>query len=107
MLKDIWTLPRITTSTKPGAKEARESLWVLGKLLYHVVFPYLCVELSLVEQLEHLSAASHLSLVLFYQANGKPFLPTELYINLQLMIKNAYFCIAKSKIDDPEGSFWI
>jgi hypothetical protein len=23
------------------------------------------------------------------------------------MVKNAYFCIAKSKIDDPEGSFWI
>jgi hypothetical protein len=24
-----------------------------------------------------------------------------------LMIKNAFFCITKAKVDDPEGEFWI
>jgi hypothetical protein len=23
------------------------------------------------------------------------------------MIKNVYFCVAKTQIDDPDGSFWI
>lgn len=24
-----------------------------------------------------------------------------------MMIKNVYFCVAKTKADDPEGNFWI
>jgi hypothetical protein len=70
------------------------------------VFPYLCVDLSLSEQLEHLSAAAHLALALYRMA-GKDFIPTNLYIDVMLMIKNAFFCIAKAKVDDPEGEFWI
>ena len=23
------------------------------------------------------------------------------------MIKNVFFCVAKAKVDDPNGSFWI
>jgi hypothetical protein len=23
------------------------------------------------------------------------------------MVKNAYFCVAKAKVDDPHGKFWI
>jgi hypothetical protein len=46
MLKDIWTLPRTSTNQNRGFLESREALWILGKLLYHIVYPYLCVELS-------------------------------------------------------------
>jgi hypothetical protein len=106
MLKDIWTLPRISENPHPGFQKAREAVWVLGKLLYHMVFPYLCVDLSLSEQIEHLSAAAHLTLVLYRSAN-KDFIPTNLYIDLMLMIKNVLFCVAKAKIDDPNGELWI
>ncbi|KAF8173473.1 hypothetical protein BJ912DRAFT_1024864 [Pholiota molesta] len=91
MLKDIWTLPRVPSNSKPGFSAAREALWMLGKLLYHMVFPYLCVDLSLSEQIEHLSAAAHLAIAL-YKLGGKDFLPTNLYIDLMLMIKNVLFC---------------
>lgn len=34
-------------------------------------------------------------------------MPTQLYIDMMMMIKNVYFCVAKTKADDPEGNFWI
>jgi len=106
MLKDIWSMPRISTNPHPGFQKAREAVWILGKLLYHTVFPYLCVDLSLSEQIEHLSAAAHLALAL-YKLAGKDFIPTNLYIDLMIMIKNVLFCVAKAKIDDPDGELWI
>ena len=106
MLKDIWSLPRSSTNLRRGFLEAREALWILGKLLYHMVFPYLCVDLSLSEQIEHLSAAAHLAIIL-YRLAGKDFIPTNLYIDLMIMIKNVLFCVAKAKIDDLDGEFWL
>lgn len=106
MLKDIWTLPRISTNSHRGFLESREALWILGKLLFHMVYPYLCVELSLSEQIEHLSAAAHLALAL-YRIDGKDFLPTNLYIDLMIMIKNVVFCVAKAKVDDIDGEFFL
>jgi hypothetical protein len=109
MLKDIWTLPDSESSdgNGPGFKSAREALSILGKLLYHLVFPFLCVDLSLSEQLEHLSPAAHLTLALFKLATGKTFIPTNLYLDVMHMIKNNFFCVAKAKANDPDGSFWI
>ena len=106
MLKDIWSLPRQCTNQSSGVLAAREALWILGKLLYHLIFPYLCVDLSLSEQIEHLSATAHLALALYILA-GKDFILTNLYIDLMIMIKNVIFSIAKAKVDDPDGEFWI
>lgn len=107
LLKDIWSMPQNTSNPRPGSQEARKALWILGKVLYHTVFPYLCVDLSLSEQLEHLSAAAHLSVALYRAAGGKAFIPTELFTDIMLMVKNTFFCVAKAKVDDPEGCFWI
>jgi hypothetical protein len=71
-----------------------------------MVFPYLCVDLSLSEQIEHLSTAAHLAIIL-YRLAGKDFIPTNLYIDLMIMIKNILFCMAKAKIDDPDREFWL
>ena len=106
MLKDIWTLPRICTNRNRGFLESREALWILGKLLFHMVYPYLCVELSLSEQIEHLSAAAHLALAL-YKIDGKNFLPTNLYIDFMIMVKNVLFCVAKAKVDDIDGELFL
>ena len=81
-------------------------IWTLGKLLYHMVFPYLCVDLLLSEQIEHLSAAAHLALSLYWSAK-KDFIPTHLYIDLVIMIKSVSFCVAKAKINNPNGKLWI
>lgn len=106
LLKAIWSLPPLQHHQNPSVVESRIALRTLGKLLYHMVFPYLCVDLSLSEQLEHLSAAAHLSLVLYHSA-GKAFIPTLLYVDLMIMIKNAFFCVAKARIDNPNSSFFL
>ncbi|KAG6834823.1 hypothetical protein H0H93_007136, partial [Arthromyces matolae] len=107
LLKDIWSLgPVLGEKHSPGFVNARNALHVLGTFLYHIVFPYICVDLTLSEQIEHLSAAAHLGLILYRQAK-KAFLPTLLYTDIMIMIKNAIFCIAKAKVDDPDGSFWL
>jgi len=106
MLKDVWTLPRSTGRVHPGFQTAREAIWILGKLFFHLVFSYLCVDLSLSEQVDHFSAAAHLALALFKLA-GKQFIPTNLYIDLMIMIKNVLFSISKAKVDNPNGQFWV
>lgn len=32
-------------------------------------------------------------------------MPTQLYMDIMIMIKNVYFCVAKAKVDDPDGNF--
>jgi hypothetical protein len=71
-----------------------------------MVFPYLCVDLSLSEQIEHLSTAAHLAIILYSLASND-FIPTNLYIDLMIMIKNILFCVAKVKVNDPDREFWL
>ncbi|KAJ7653861.1 hypothetical protein B0H17DRAFT_957128, partial [Mycena rosella] len=106
LLKDIWSLPVAPEGSRPGFVTARNALRLVGSLYYHLLFPYLCVDLTLSEQLEHLSAAAHLLLIL-YRDGQKAALPTLLYTDIMIMIKNVYFCVAKAKVDDPTGNFWI
>ena len=72
--------PLLATKTGTLSSAAREALWILGKLLYHLIFPYLCIDLSLSEQVEHLNVSAHLALALYTLA-GKYFTPTNLYID--------------------------
>src|SRR5258708_14097556 len=34
-------------------------------------------------------------------------MPTQLYVDLQLMIKNVFFCAAKEKVQDPNNNMYI
>ncbi|KAF6746419.1 hypothetical protein DFP72DRAFT_1076427 [Ephemerocybe angulata] len=104
LLKAVSSLPRTTENTNPSFVKAREAIWIFGQLLHHLLLPYICVELDLDEQLEHLSAATHLAMFL-YHTSGKECLPTLLYADIMIMVKNAYFCVAKAKVDNPDGSF--
>ncbi|KAJ7725142.1 hypothetical protein DFH07DRAFT_931577 [Mycena maculata] len=106
LLQDLWSLPLPPDKSTPGFRSQRHALRLFGSLFYHLVFPYICVDLTLSEQLEHLSAAAHIALIM-YRDGGKDALPTLLYIDIMIMIKNAYFCVAKAKVDDPAGKFWL
>ncbi|KAF8058599.1 hypothetical protein FPV67DRAFT_1565461 [Lyophyllum atratum] len=108
LLREIWLLPEPPTNRLPGFQHARKSFQTFGVLLYHVLTPYICVDHTLSEQLEHLSAAAHLLMALYAEERtGTRLMPTQLYVDIMIMIKNAYFCVAKAKIDDPDGSFFI
>jgi hypothetical protein len=71
MLSDIWSLPESPPHALPGFIQARSSFKILGELFRHILFPYICVDLSLSEQLVHLSAAAHLLLALFSKDTTK------------------------------------
>jgi hypothetical protein len=64
------------------------------------VLPYVCIDLSLDEQLIHLSTAAHLIFYLYrYNAVGTSFMPVQSYTDIIIMTKNAFFCVAKTKVD--------
>ena len=53
MLKYIWNIPHTSTYDWRDFVDAYEALWILGKLLLHLVYLYFGVDLSLSEKVEH------------------------------------------------------
>ena len=110
LLSKIWALPSLDSdaSARPGFTETREALRTLGKVFMNILLPYVCVELSLSEQLTLLSTAAHMLLAMAHEDNaGTKLMPSQLYIDLMIMVKNAYFCVAKAKVDNPIGKFFL
>jgi hypothetical protein len=92
MLRDVWSLPDPPPDALPGFNQARNSFKILGELFQHILIPYICVDLSLSEQLVHLSTATHLLLALFADDKATTkLMPTQLYVDIMIMIKNVYF----------------
>lgn len=77
-------------------------------MCYHFLVPYICIDLSIEGQLEHLSYTAHLTLALYIHNKAcNNFIPMALYFDLILMVKNIFFCIAKAKINTPNNDFSI
>ena len=69
---------------------------------------YVCIDLNLDKQLIHLSVAAHLVFHLYHDNSAHTqFMPTQSYIDIILMVKNAYFCVVKMKADNPTGNFYL
>ncbi|KAG8913026.1 hypothetical protein FRC02_005698 [Tulasnella sp. 418] len=108
LLKEVWSLPKPTSNNQPAFARCRRALNVLGRLFFNTLIPYIDVSLSISQQLQHLSAAAHLTLALYtHNSTATSAMPVQLYFDIMMMIKNTYFCVAKTKIDDPDGSFWL
>jgi len=109
LLKDLWSLPPADpVSSSLTYIKVRKALCIYGELSYHLVFPYICIDQSLSEQLEHLSAAVHLILALYVLGDARSeFIPSPLFINIAIMVKNTFFCIAKAKVDHPNDPFFL
>ncbi|KDR76610.1 hypothetical protein GALMADRAFT_139524 [Galerina marginata CBS 339.88] len=108
LLKEIWSLPSAPIHGDPMFLRARKALGLYGEFARHLILPYICVDLNLDEQLIHLSTAAHLAFY-FYTDNGArtDFMPSQSFVDIMIMIKNAYFCVAKSKVDLPDGKFFL
>lgn len=108
LLKEVWSLPNPSPSDKLSFVAACQALQLLGSLFHHMVVPFIQINLSLHDQLAHLSAAAHLATFLYTVNSAKnKALQTLTFWDIILLVKNAYFCIAKTKISAPEGKFWI
>ncbi|KAN0138828.1 hypothetical protein V8E53_003216 [Lactarius tabidus] len=87
---------------------ACDALNIYGKFAQHLMLPYICVNQDLNEQLTHLSAATHLAFLLYcHNSAATRFMSRQSYLDIVLMIKNAYFCVAKMKIDNPNMNFYL
>ena len=108
LLKDLWSLPSASPESNQSYIEVRDALRLYGQFSYHLIFPYICTELSLSEQLEHLSVAVHLALALYVHEDAKSlFIPNALFVDIGIMIKNVFFCVAKAKMEHPMEPFFI
>ena len=109
LLKDLWCLASADPqSNSQPYLEVCEAPCLYGQLSYHLILPYICVDFSLSKQLEHLSTAVHLILALYVHDDAKSaFIPTTLFVDIRIMVKNVFFCIAKAKIDHPMQAFFI
>lgn len=107
LLNSISTLPPAPVHSTPIYESTRNTLRLLGRIYSHLLQCYTELTLSLREQLEHLSAVAHILLTLYMQDKGG-IIPAILYLDVQIMIKNAYFCVAKILVDNPDsGVLWI
>ncbi|KIJ34834.1 hypothetical protein M422DRAFT_181602, partial [Sphaerobolus stellatus SS14] len=90
----------------PAQLKIRGAISLLGTLLDAIVSPFTDVLKTLKKQLESLSLAAHLACALVYQ-HGVAFISGQLYHDLQAMIKNAFFCVAKQRSLDPQAGFYF
>ncbi|KAH9170291.1 hypothetical protein EDB89DRAFT_2190372 [Lactarius sanguifluus] len=107
LLKEVWSLPPPPAGSSPSFARAREALNVYGKFAHHLMTPYVCVDLNLDEQLIHLSAAAHMAFFLYRDCLARTqFMPTQSYVDIMIMVKNVFYCVAKAKVDNPHGNFY-
>jgi hypothetical protein len=107
LLNAIAQLPQTAQpNDHPGSHASRRILQLLGHLYRNILEAYLETTLSLHEQLTRLSTAAHLVLALYATYHGD-FIPIQLFFDVMSMIKNAFMCVAKTQIDDPDGKFWL
>lgn len=107
LLNAISTLPPPPIDATPLYSRTRSTLCLLGRLYSRLLRCYTDVGLSLREQPEQLSAVAHILLALYMQDKGG-FLPAILYLDVQIMVKNVYFCVTKILLDNPDAGFlWI
>ncbi|KAN0109249.1 hypothetical protein V8E52_009433 [Russula decolorans] len=108
LMKEIWSLPPPPAHSNPSFAQARRALNLYGEFARNLVLPYVCIDLSLDKQLIHLSAAAHLAFHCYrHNSAGTSFMPAQSYTDIILMVKNAYFCVAKTKVDNPRGKFYL
>ncbi len=108
LMQLIWSLPPPLATDNPIHYETHIALNQYSKLLCYLILPYINVDMNLHEQLKSFSAAAHLAYILFTNHNAcSAFLPLPLYHDIQIMVKNAFFCVAKTKCNNPSGEFFL
>ncbi len=105
LLREIWSLGDAPPNSTPTFVQGRKVLRIYGHFVKNLTMPYICVDYTLSEQLISLSAAVHLALYLYTDSWART--ANQTYVNLMIMIKNVYFCVAKYKVDMPKGKFYI
>ncbi|KAF8604516.1 hypothetical protein BDV93DRAFT_440356, partial [Ceratobasidium sp. AG-I] len=83
-----------------------KSFVLLGEVLGAFIRPYTSPEMSIAEQVASLAKCGFL-LYALYRIDGNKFLPGQLFYDIQVSIKNAIFCIAKTQVVDRDLPFYL
>ena len=101
LIRAVGNLHSLDKSTfNPSQLKTVEALQLIGTLFHAMTEPFINAELSLTTQMTFLSEFAHLSLVL-YRLNGTSYMSNQLYGDSQVMVKNAFFYLAKQILADP------
>ena len=104
LLNSIARLPPASDDDEPSYRSTRSALRLLGALYRHLLNAYTNTALALGDQLMHISAMMHISCAIF-RKNKSGFIPSQLMFDTQIMGKTAFFNVAKTKVDNPGGSY--
>ncbi|KAI9430142.1 hypothetical protein H4582DRAFT_2113926 [Lactarius indigo] len=108
LLKEIWSLPPLPASSSLSFSHAWEALNVYGQFAHHLMMPYVCINLDLDEQLIHLSTVAHMVFFLYRDCSAHTqFMLTQSYVDIMIMIKNVFYCVAKAKVNNPHSNFYL
>lgn len=99
-ISDACQLPEIYIQT------ANKPFVLLGELLYSFYAPHTTPSMSLSQQVVYLSKCAHILFALF-RVDGTHLISSQLYYDIQASIKNALFCIAKTKALDSNLPFYL
>lgn len=102
----VSNLPEQADGADPVYAQSRHALCILGSIFGSYLEVFTNVTLTLQSQLRKLSFVGWM-LYSLYASSRERFMPTLLYGDIQTNIKNAYFCVAKTKIATPSGLFWL
>lgn len=103
LLSQIYNLASDTTF---AADPTNRALVILGRFIGFLINPFRHPTMSLAEQLKSLAAAAH-TLFLLYRFNWTSFCPGQWFYDVQTFIKTIFWNVAKTKLLDPNGKFYI
>jgi hypothetical protein len=106
LLVAVSKLPKPSPNDSPIYSRTRQALNLLGKLYSFLLEPYTNTQYSLRDQLNSLSAGVHCILSLYIKGRSA-FMPVQLYADIMHMVKNMFFCVAKTQCDDIDGKLYI
>ncbi|KAJ7503915.1 hypothetical protein B0H11DRAFT_2352833 [Mycena galericulata] len=84
----------------PAERNTHRALCLLGEMFDALVEPFINPSFSLSEQMIHLVKFAHIACAMFVK-HDSAFVSNQLYGDLQCMIKNMIFKIARSKLLNP------
>ncbi|KAK7443791.1 hypothetical protein VKT23_015572 [Stygiomarasmius scandens] len=95
-----------TSQFTPSEMSVHRAICLLSELFEAFLEPFINPILSLSKQLHYLSKLAHITCALFLQ-NGTSFISNQLYGDIQALVKNAFFVVAKTVDLDPTLKVFI
>lgn len=104
LLNKVKDLPSLTN---PFQKQCHKKLRFFAEVLGYFLFPFIKVNMSLLEQVRFLSAYAHLATAL-YVWHGTAYFTSPLFYNSQSIVKGIFMTVAQLQdLEDPELRYYI